>query len=163
MTQGMKRIARATGLSGVEAENIAKALAKKNIGYDVVDWKTLGEDSKDFGSRTDTVWNKLGSMYGISRPMSQQQMRHEEEKAGQYHQEENIRKQRKWDDFQFEILFDHHSKRSPRSQAMDENIQARKICKINDLKCVQKWMKHPELYDIEGIDCFKGISKKRRR
>jgi len=63
---GLKEISKATGLTGIEAKHIATSLKKQNIGFDVVDWKTLGEESRDFGDRTKVVKQKLGQMYGIS-------------------------------------------------------------------------------------------------
>jgi len=48
---GRKFISKKTGLTGVEAKNIANKLAKQNIDYQVIDWETIGSDLYGHGHR----------------------------------------------------------------------------------------------------------------
>lgn len=75
-------ISRWTGLSGIQVDHIIKALEKKDIDWaQVIDWETLGGDVRDFAERYDMVWKKLGSMYGISKPVIETGIRREITKA----------------------------------------------------------------------------------
>jgi len=159
---GVSKIARATGLTGVQSKNIAKALQKQNIGYDLIDWHTLGGDARDYGDPYNAVWDKLNTMYGVSKPTTQTDVTYGNAMADEHYDEgppiEDIHY-----DMQLGILQQHHAKRPPRSRQMDERIQAQRVCKITDTKCIQRWMEHPEELDVEGVDFFEGISKKRKR
>ena len=52
-----------------------------------------------------------------------------------------------------------HRRRSPRSIAMDENINARKQFRASNKKAVEFWKKYPAQCDIIGVD---NIRNKRR-
>jgi len=155
---GIKEIAKFTGLTGIEAKHVAQSLKKQNIDYKVIDWKTLGEDAYDYGKRTNVIWSKLGSMYGISKPetltgIKQDIVKHVEQQRG-------IPEEVRFAGFQKEICMSKHLQRSPRAIQMDDIKKAKKRFKVSNLEGVQKWMKHPNRYDVIGIDFF---PKKRRR
>ena len=160
---GLREIARHTGVTGVEAKNIARALHNQNIGYDVIDWKTLGEDSRDFGNRSGAVWNKLSSMYGVSKPSTIAGIKQD---IGRF---EESKMERPFDaiGFQYDLCNSIHLKRSRKAILLDDNIRADNVFKITDLVGVQKWMKAPNRFDILGVDYFpkkyKKRSKKRRK
>ena len=156
---GIKHISKYTGLLGVESKNIAKALDKKGMSFDVIDWETLGGDARDFGKRSDAVWSKLGSMYGIGKPRTQQGLRHEINKYDELQQKQPAYT----DGIQFEMVMQRHMKRSRRAKLIDDKLKAKNVFSLTNTKGIQKWMKHPELYDVHGVDYHKGYSKRRRK
>jgi len=157
---GVKRISHETGLSGVQSKHIAMGLKKQNIGFDVVDWKTIGEETKDFGDRHTTVWNKLGSMYGISKPETQTGIRNRIQRFESMQEEmpTDVRES----GLQLEMCHAVHSARTRRSIAMDDRRVAINRFKTTNLPGVKKWMKNPNRYDIIGVDCFPPIKRRRR-
>ena len=64
-----KRISKWTSLRGIEVDNILNALQEKNVDPYTIDWKTLGEEIKDFGDRYQATWDWLSKMYGIGKPV----------------------------------------------------------------------------------------------
>jgi len=156
---GIKKISKATGLSGVQAKHIAMGLKKKNIGFDVIDWKTLGGDAGDFGDRSKAVWNKLGNMYGISKPQTQSGIKHKIQRYGSM--QEEIPTSVLTEGLQAEMCQARHSSRSKKAIAMDDKKRAKRRFKVTNLKGVQKWMKNPNRYDIIGIDYFPKTRRKR--
>ena len=60
-----------------------------------------------------------------------------------------------------------HESRSERSQALDNRLKASVVIKPKPtpkvIAQIQRWMEHPERYDIEGIDVFPGSLSRRRR
>jgi len=62
------KISRYTGLTGVEVNNILKALIEKNIDPQVVDWEKAIAPAKEYGNRYEAVWNYLRDLYGITPP-----------------------------------------------------------------------------------------------
>jgi len=64
-----RRISSWTGLTGVEVEHILNGLQEKHVDPMVVDWKTMGEEIRDYGDRYQAAWDWLNRMYGISKPV----------------------------------------------------------------------------------------------
>ena len=58
-----------TGLSGAEVDHILNAFKKENLDIEVVDWKTVGEEIRDYADKYGRLWEKLGAEYGISKPI----------------------------------------------------------------------------------------------
>ena len=138
---GLKEISKATGLTGIEAKHIATSLKKQNIGFDVVDWKTLGEESRDFGDRTKVVKQKLGQMYGISTGIVKSDI-------GNLNQAFNESQE----DFFTAPLREINERRSKRARMIDYNLQAKQTFHSYDKEGVKKWKKHPNRFDIFGVD-----------
>lgn len=149
---GAKTISKATGLSGVQAKHIAKGLKKQNIGFDVVDWKTLGGDARDFGDRSKAVWDKLENMYGISKPQTHSGIKHKIQKYG--NMQEEIPVSVRLEGLQEEMCQARHLSRSKNAIAVDDRKKAKKRFKVTNIKGVKKWMKNPNKFDIIGIDYF---------
>ena len=138
---GLKKISKYTGLTGVEAKHIAQSLKKQDVDFETVDWKTIGEDMYGYGSRTGSVKEKLSSMYGISLDVSEKQIgvdmkMHDDVQEG----------------FIIDNLMRIHERRSKKSRQMDYRRSAKGTFKSTDEKGVKKWKKHPNRYDIIGID-----------
>ena len=157
---GIKHISKMTGLSGVQAKHVMKGLRKQNIGFDVIDWKTLGGDAKDFGSRSEAVWDKLGNMYGISKPQTQSGIKHNIQRYRGM--AEKIPTHVMTSGLQNEMCQARHLARTPRAIQMDDRKKAKKRFKVTNQKGVKKWMKHPNMYDIIGIDYFPKQKRRRR-
>lgn len=132
---GRKHISKHTGLTGLEAGNIAKRLDRMGLDYQSFDWKTIGEDSRDYGSRSKSVKNKLTKMYGVGfgNPM--------EEKYT------NMSK-----DMILSELNEINERRTSKAIEMDLNRKAKHTYKPTNKKGVRKWKKHPNRYDIIGVD-----------
>jgi hypothetical protein len=62
---GRSKISKATGLTGVVSEHIAKRLKEQNIDPEAVDWEGAISDAKDFGDRFSAVKKHLADYYGI--------------------------------------------------------------------------------------------------
>ena len=156
----MKQInlAKKLGISGVEAKHIRDAFNQENLDIQSVDWKTVGEDSADFGDRYNTVWDKLGSMYGISKPQTHSELKHEIRK---YEDRKPERNPNIGIDIQQEMIHQVHFSRTPRARIVDESLPAEQVFKASNLEGVQKWMKNPNRYDIHGVDFFGKIKRKR--
>lgn len=132
---GRKIISRHTGLTGVESKNIAKKLDKMGIDYQRFDWKAIGEDTRDFGNRSSSVKNKLKSMYGVSL----------DNNPSEKHM--NMSK-----DVLLTELNMINERRKPRAIEMDMSKQAKRTFKPTNEKGVKKWKKHPNRFDIIGVD-----------
>lgn len=155
---GIKYISKHTGLTGVESKNIAMALKSKDIDYTTVDWKTIGEDTKDFGNRSGAVWNKLGSMSGISKLRTGSSIKYDIMKS----KEHNEAIETPVYGIQMEMCLSKHLRRTPGSIRLDDVLKAKHIFKPTNLKGVTKWMKNPNRYDILGVDYFPKIRKRKR-
>jgi len=132
---GAKIISKHTGLTGIESKNIAKALKRKNIDYQNVDWETIGGDMYGHGSRTGGVKHHLSKMYGIDLMKNI---------PGKYEaQREHM---------SLSDLMRISENRSRKSIRMDLNRKAKGTFKHTNKKGVKKWKKHPNRYDIIGID-----------
>ena len=138
---GLKIISKATGMTGVEAKHIVNALNKQNIGFDVVDWKTLGEEARGFGDRTKGVKRKLREMYGISTGIVESDMGNVE-RAFNESQEE----------FTTSPLREINDRRSKRARIIDLNLQTKHTFHSYNEEGVKKWKKHPNRFDIFGVD-----------
>lgn len=134
---GLKTISHHTGLTGVESKNLARKLQAKNLDYQSYDWKTIGEDSKDYGSRTSSVENKLKSMYGVSL------------NEDKFNQSEFTELET---DHAISNLRAIHETRTFKSQQMDGNLNAKQCFNPLDKEGVKKWKKHPNTSDIENVD-----------
>jgi len=66
---GLKKIAKHTGLTGIEAKNIAAAFRTKALDIETVDWETIGQDLYGHGSRVGGVRHHLHQTYGTSLDM----------------------------------------------------------------------------------------------
>ena len=132
---GLKKISKFTGLTGVEAKNIATSFKAKNIDFEVVDWETIGGDLYGHGKRVGGVKHHLREMYGID--LSTPQTSKHIEQGEQQSLGELTR------------IFERRSKRSKQA---DLRIQAKGTFKHTDAKGVKLWKKYPNQYDIEGID-----------
>jgi len=132
---GIKQIAKLTKISGVEAKNIAKTLEAKGLDFQTFDWKTIGEDLYGHGNRTAGIKGKIQEMYGINiaKPDIKEfdVMEHQSTMAD---------------------LMAIHNRRSKKSIIMDLAKDAKQKFKPNDAAGVKKWKKHPNRYDIIGID-----------
>lgn len=132
---GLKKIAHHTGLTGIEAKNIARGLKARDVDYQTVDWQTIGSDLYGHGSRSKGVKHHLRHMYGIelSQPKT---AKYEGQRSHASLNELNM----------------FFSRRSKRSKRMDLNINAKKRFKHTNVKGVKKWKKRPNQYDIIGVD-----------
>ena len=131
----LKKISKHTGLTGIEAKNIASAFKKRNIDVEVVDWKTIGGDLYGHGKRVGGVKHHLRHMYGID--LSQP-------KTSKYEgQREHA---------SLQSLMNIHESRSRKSIRMDLRRKAKGTFKHTNIKGVKKWKKHPNRYDIIGVD-----------
>jgi len=141
MKNRRKHISKYTGLTGVQSGHLLKALDKQNIDVQSIDWKTLGGDASDFGDRYKAVTKKLGTMHGISLKPRVSNVRHNismYESMGAEHSLQDLRN-----------IFD---RRKPRSQEIDLRIVAKHTFKHTNSRGVKKWKKHPNHYDIKGVD-----------
>jgi len=150
---GSKLISKMTGLTGIESKQIAKAFKQKDIGYDVVDWETVGQDLYGHGSRLGGVKHHLRTSYGIEldpyRGMDKYfDMATLRIKPGKRRHRINITDKGTslWG------LRVFYSKRTPKQRAVDNRIRAKKRFKHTNRKGVEKWLKHPNRYDILGVD-----------
>lgn len=132
---GLKKIAKHTGLTGVEAKNIAQAFKSKALDIEVVDWETIGGDLYGHGSRTKGVKHHLKEMYGISLD-----------------QPETAKYEQQAEHASLGELMNIFERRSKRSKQLDLSINAKQIFKHTDVEGVKLWKKDPNRYDIEGID-----------
>lgn len=136
-----KQISKYTGLTGVQAGHILKAFDKQALDIQSVDWKTLGGDASDFGDRYNTVIKKLGSMYGISLKPRVSNLSNTMHRYNNMQQEEIMGSLMQW----FE-------RRSHQSKMVDLRKNAKHRYKPSNKRGVKKWKKHPNRYDIVGID-----------
>lgn len=59
-------ISKATGLTGVEAGHIAKALKDLDVDPQTIDWEGAISDARDYGGRYQAVKNYIRNYYGVS-------------------------------------------------------------------------------------------------
>jgi len=133
--QGLKRIAKETGLTGVEAKNIFQEFQKRALDVEAIDWETIGQDMYGHGSRTGGVKHHLAEMYGIS--LVQPETAKHEAQQENMSMGELIR------------IFERRSKASKRT---DLRRSARGTFHHTDQAGVKLWKKHPNEYDILGVD-----------
>ena len=126
-----KKIARDTGLTGIEAGHIARQLEKSGQDYQAFDWKTIGENMYGHGHRSKGVKSIVKNAYGIN--------------LGELDDRDS-------NDFLEMQVRSLQGSRSPRSIRRDERVNAKHQFKITNEKGVRKWLKHPNMYDIIGID-----------
>ena len=132
---GRKKISKHTGLTGIEAKNIAQAFKSKNIDIEAVDWETIGGDLYGHGSRVGGVKHHLREMYGIdlSTPTpSKFEGQREHASLGS--------------------LMQIHENRSRASIRMDLKRSAKGTFEHTDIAGVKKWKKNPNRFDIIGVD-----------
>lgn len=134
---GRKYIARMTGLTGVEAGNVARKLEKKGIDYMTIDWKSIGENLYGHGKRTKGVKKQLAEMYGISISQSSSDVGKWERMGKEYTLDELMR---------------FHNRRGKRARMIDMSLRAKKTFKATNPVGVALWKRKPNRYDIEGID-----------
>ncbi len=132
---GLKKIAKHTGLTGVEAKNIASAFKSRNLDVETVDWETIGSDLYGHGKRVGGVKHHLREMYGIDLSMPT---------PGKFGMQEK--------QASLGSLIQIHERRSRKSIRMDLNRSAKGTFKHTDEKGVKKWKKHPNRFDIIGVD-----------
>ena len=132
---GRKHIAKHTGLTGVEAGNIARSLKKRGIDFMTVDWETIGGDMYGHGKRSGGVKHHLKNMYGISVDAPEVD-RYESQGETQ----------------SIQSLVNIFEQRSRRSKRMDLRIAAKNTFKHTDIEGVKLWKKYPNQYDIIGVD-----------
>lgn len=58
-------ISRYTGLTGVQAEHIARKLKELNVDPQTIDWEGAISDARDYGNRYEAVKNYIANYYGI--------------------------------------------------------------------------------------------------
>ena len=138
---GSKFISRHTGLSGVESKNIAKQLEHQGLDYQSFDWKTIGEDIYGHGKRVGGVKHHLKQMYGISLEPRIASVKHETERFSEMEASMIM-----------PSLMEINSRRSPKSRMMDYSIGARRTFKPTSKRGVALWKKHPNRFDIIGVD-----------
>lgn len=63
---GRSIISRYTGLTGIEAEHIAKKLKELNVDPQAIDWEGAISDARDYGNRYEAVKNYIANYYGIA-------------------------------------------------------------------------------------------------
>jgi len=133
--QGRKRIARETGLTGVEAENILRAMEAQSLDVEAVDWEAIGQDLYGHGSRTGGVKHHLAEMYGINLVTP--------ETAKHLAQQEDV---------SIGDLIRIFERRTKASKKMDLQKSAKGTFPHTDARGVKLWKKHPNEYDIIGVD-----------
>ena len=134
---GRKFISKKTGLTGIEAKNIANKLAKQNIDYQVIDWETIGSNLYGHGHRTGGVKHHLKNMYGITL-----------ENKGEYEKEFRIKQKHN----SLDELMSFFDRRTKKQKMMDLSINAKKVFKPTNQRGIKLWKKSPNQYDVEGID-----------
>ena len=132
---GLRKISELTHVTGIEAKNISKALKKKGIDYQKIDWETIGSDLYGHGSRSGGVKHHLRHMYGIDISTPQTR-KHEGQRE---HASLNS-------------LVGIFERRSRLSKKRDLQINARRTFKHTNIAGVKLWKKNPNRYDIEGVD-----------
>jgi len=150
---GLKHISKMTGLTGIESKQVAKAFKKMNIGYDVVDWETIGGELYGHGSRLGGVKHHLRTSYGIELdPYSGMDKYIDIEtlkvKSGKRKHRMTITE--KGATLWSLRLF--YSKRTPKQRMIDNRIRAKKRYQHTNRKGVEKWLRNPNRYDILGVD-----------
>jgi hypothetical protein len=145
----MSKETRWLGLSGVEMKHIRKQFDERGLDFDAVDWEVIGQDSADHGKRSKTIWKKLGSMYGISKNMTNAEISVASARHKAYVEDDDYYLSR---GLQHDIAMSFHQKRSKRAIALDRSKRAKTVFELDDPIGVAKWMKHPNRYDLEGVD-----------
>jgi len=138
---GLKKISKHTGLTGIEAKNIAQAFKTKNLDVETVDWETIGGDLYGHGSRVGGVKHHLKNMYAIDLSSSESSMGSDLQVFDAIY-DDNIRND----------LMGIHERRSKASRFMDINRKAKQTFKPSNKAGVKKWRKNPNRFDIIGID-----------
>ena len=164
MTKWDVYISKKAGISGIQSKHIVSQLEKQNIDPAVIDWHTLGNESQDFGDRYNTIWRKLGMEYGVSKPQTSSSISLKE-KRYESQREKNPDMEAFGNDFQFSLCMERHKSRTKKAIKMDNEIAAKHTYHISDKKGVKKWMKHPNMYDIIGIDSplFNVVTKNKKK
>jgi len=74
--KAIKYICKYTGLSGIEAKHIYDALQKLGTVsvYDI-DWEQAISPAREYGDRYKAVWNYLHDLYGIPKPITQEEIK----------------------------------------------------------------------------------------
>jgi len=78
--KAIRYICKHTGLTGVEAKHIYDALQKTGtISVYDIDWEQAISPAREYGNRYEAVWKYLRELYGISKPLSYEEIRTMEE------------------------------------------------------------------------------------
>jgi len=141
MNWDIKYISKKTGLTGVEAKNIASKLKKKNIDVYSIDWETIGQDLYGHGRKTVGVKKKLESMYGIGLGVNESGIGHMMDKYNSMSRDRIL-----------ERIHQRNDGRTRRALMIDMSKNAKHVFSVDDERGVKKWMKNPNRYDLEGID-----------
>jgi len=56
------------GISGIERDHLIDALKRQGVDWQAIDWRTVGEDIKDYSNKYEAIWDKLQNEYGVSYP-----------------------------------------------------------------------------------------------
>lgn len=134
-----KFISKATGLTGVESKNIARQLEEMGLDYQSFDWETIGGDLYGHGKRVEGVKHHLKQMYGVSLGFDTD--KHEAKRYSEMEVSALM-----------PGLMEINDRRSKKSKMMDWNINAKHTYKPSNKQGVNRWKKHPNRYDIFGID-----------
>lgn len=136
----VKHISKTTGLTGIESKHIVNQLTRQGLDYQMFDWKTIGEDLYGYGKRTEGVKHKLRAMYGVSLETKERD-KHEISKYTDM-EVSNL----------MPVLMNRNDRRKKKARIADYSKGAKETFKPTDKEGVEKWKKHPNKYDIEGID-----------
>jgi hypothetical protein len=136
--KGRKEIARAWGLTGIQAGHLADKLERKGYDYQSFDFGGTTGEVKDYGkghARYQGAKKFLKDNYGVllDDPWDRLPIQDIDELQWNFNQ------------------------RSPRSIAADQRRVARKTYKPKNKKGVDRWWKHMNRYDIEGVDTPPGF------
>ncbi len=128
--QVKKEISKRTGLTGVESGHIARDLERGGIDPQAIDWETIGQDLYGHGKGVGSVRRQVKSMYGVNLGMESDD---------------------RYGDLDAQV-FAIQEARTPRARAIDDSRRARNVFHLSSRKGVKKWIEHPNLFDIEGVD-----------
>jgi len=56
------------GVSGIERDHLIDALKRQGVDWQAIDWRTVGEDIKDYSNKYEAIWDKLQNECGMSYP-----------------------------------------------------------------------------------------------
>jgi len=141
MSWDIKYISKKTGLTGLEAKNIASKLKKKNIDVYSIDWETIGQDLYGHGRKTAGVKKKLKSMYGISLGVNESGIGHQMNKYASMSRDKVLQR-----------VSQRNDQRTMKALIIDKNMKAKHTFSISNERGVEKWLKNPNRYDLKGID-----------
>lgn len=137
----IKFVSKKTGLTGVESKTLLKQLERKGLDYQSFDWKTIGENLYGHGKKFSAVKKMLREMYGISISPKKMNIKTEIEKYSDMEVASLMPNLMKYND-----------RRRKKAKMVDWNLQAKTTFSPTNKIGVKKWKKHPNLYDIMGID-----------